>query len=117
MPIKTRRVSSRHAGSGDEITVRVEGRELRLSRLSKVLYPAVGFTKAEVIDYYARVAPFLLPHFKDRPVTLKRFPDGVMGEAYWDKDSPSFAPDWVRTFPVPRHAGGAPINYVLINDA
>ena len=60
-----------------------EGRELLLSRLSKVLYPAAAFTKAEVIDYYARVAPFLLPHLKDRPVTLKRFPDGVMGEGYF----------------------------------
>src|SRR5438105_4678427 len=95
----------------------IEGRRVKLTRLNKVLYPAAHFTKAEVIDYYVRVSPFLLPHRRDHPVTLKRFPDGVLNEAYWDKDVPSFAPDWVRTFPVPRRAGGPDIRYVLINDA
>lgn len=68
------------------------------------------------IDYYVRVAPFILPHLKDRPVTLKRYPDGVTGEAYWEKDVPSFTPEWVHTFPVPRHAGGPAINYLLIQN-
>src|SRR4051794_30975540 len=70
-------------------TLSIEGRPVSLTRLSKLLYPASKFTKAQVIDYYVRVAPFILPHLKDRPVTLKRYPDGVKGEEYWDKDAPS----------------------------
>lgn len=96
-------------------TLTVEGREVPVSNLDKVLYPASGFTKAQVIDYYIRVSPYLLPHLKDRPVTLKRFPDGVKGEHFYEKDAPSFTPDWVKTFPVPRRTGGS-INYILIND-
>jgi bifunctional non-homologous end joining protein LigD len=69
-----------------------------------------------VADYYRRVAPFLLPHFRNRPVTLKRYPNGVHGEAFYEKDAPSFTPEWVKTFPVPRHNGGPDINYILIND-
>src|SRR5205823_14967569 len=87
-----------------------------LTRLSKVLYPESKFTKAQVIDYYVRVAPFILPHLKDRPVTLKRYPDGIKAEAYWDKDAPSFTPEWVERFPVPHHAGGPDINYILIQN-
>jgi len=63
--------------------------------------------------YYVRVAPFILPHLKDRPVTLKRYPDGVTGEAYWRKNAPNFTPEWVQIFPVPRHAGGPDIDYVI----
>jgi bifunctional non-homologous end joining protein LigD len=70
-----------------------------------------------VIDYYVRAAPFLLPHLTDRPVTLKRYPDGVKSQAFWEKDAPSFTPEWVETFPVPRHAGGPDINYILIQNA
>jgi bifunctional non-homologous end joining protein LigD len=87
------------------------------ARLSKVLYPHGRVTKAEVIEYYARVAPYILPHLKDRPVTLKRFPDGVTGEAYWEKDAPSFTPGWVHRFAVPRRAGGDAIDYILIQDS
>ncbi len=101
----------------DSDTLEIAGRKVKITRPEKVLYPAAKFTKAHIIDYYVRIAPYLLPHLKDRPVTLKRFPDGVRGEAYWDKDVPSFAPEWVRTFPVPRHAGGPDINYIVIEDA
>jgi bifunctional non-homologous end joining protein LigD len=87
-----------------------------VSNPDKVLYPAGKFTKANVVDYYQRVAPFLLPHFKNRPVTLKRYPNGVHGEAFYEKDAPGFTPDWVETFPVPRREGGPDINYILIND-
>jgi bifunctional non-homologous end joining protein LigD len=96
--------------------VSIGARELKLTRLKKLLYPAAGVTKAEVIDYYVRVAPVLLPHLAERPVALKRYPDGVTGPAYWDKDAPSLKPDWVRTFPVPRRAGGEPIHYILIDE-
>jgi bifunctional non-homologous end joining protein LigD len=102
---------------GDEATLEIDGQRVKCTRLSKILYPQAKFTKADVIDYYVRVALFILPHLKDRPVTLKRYPDGVTGEAYWEKDAPSFTPEWVETFPVPRHAGGPDINYVLIQNA
>lgn len=70
------RRSNRNA---DELTLEIEGQHVKCTRLSKVLYPQAKFTKADVIDYYVRVAPFILPHLKDRPVTLKRYPDGVTG--------------------------------------
>jgi bifunctional non-homologous end joining protein LigD len=79
------------------LEVEVEGRRLKLSNLEKVLYPAVGFTKGQVIDYYTRVAPVLLPHLRGRPLTLKRYPDGVEGEFFYEKQCPSHRPDWVRT--------------------
>src|SRR3954449_8226053 len=91
-------------------------REIDISNPDKILYPGGKFTKAAVVKYYQRVARFLLPHFKDRPVTLKRYPDGVFGEAFYEKNAPGFTPAWVKTFPVPRHEGGSDINYVLIND-
>ncbi len=94
----------------------IDGRDVPVSKLDKVLYPENGFTKAQVIDYYIRISAYLLPHFKDRPVTLKRFPDGVRGQFLYEKDAPGFAPEWVMTFPVPRRAGGPAIRYVLIND-
>jgi bifunctional non-homologous end joining protein LigD len=79
-----------------KVAVAVDGRELTLSNLHKVLYPEVGFTKGEVIDYYSRIAPVLLPHLADRPLTLKRYPDGVDGKSFFEKNSPSHRPDWVR---------------------
>src|SRR5438067_1005923 len=78
---------------------------LQISNPDKVLYPAGKFTKANVLSYYKRVAPFLLPHFRNRPVTLKRYPNGVFGEAFYEKNAPGFTPRWVKTFPVPRREG------------
>ncbi|GAC1328031.1 MAG: non-homologous end-joining DNA ligase [Mycobacteriales bacterium] len=80
-----------------KVPVSVEGRTLTLSNLAKVLYPAAGFTKGQVLDYYTRIAPVLLPHLRDRPLTLKRYPDGVDGKSFFEKNAPSHAPDWVRT--------------------
>ena len=97
-------------------TLKIDNRQLAISNPDKVLYPAAKFTKAQVVAYYLRVAPFLLPHFRNRPVTLKRYPDGVFGEAFYEKDAPAFTPEWVKTFPVPRREGGPDINYILIND-
>ena len=82
------------------VEVEVEGRRLSLSNLDKVMYPAVGFTKGQVIDYYTRVAPVLLPHLRDRPLTLKRYPNGVEGGHFYEKQCPSHRPDWVRSEPV-----------------
>ena len=80
--------------------VEVDGRALSLSNLDKVLYPASGFTKGEVIDYYARIAPVLLPHMGDRAMTRRRFPDGVDGGSFYEKNCPKHRPDWVGTLPV-----------------
>jgi bifunctional non-homologous end joining protein LigD len=77
--------------------VEVEGRPLKLSNLDKVLYPAAGFHKAEVLDYYARIAPVLLPHLGPRYVTLKRYPDGVDSTPFYEKNCPSYKPDWMST--------------------
>ncbi len=85
----------------DPFSVRVGGRRLRVSNLDKVLYPATGFSKGEVIDYYTRVAPVLLPHLKNRPLTLKRYPHGVGGEFFYAKNVPAGAPSWVRTVKLP----------------
>jgi bifunctional non-homologous end joining protein LigD len=95
---------------------RFAGRELELSNLDKVMYPGSGFTKGQVIEYYARIAPYILPHLKDRPITQKRYPDGVKGQHFYEKNAPSFTPKWIRTFPVPRNERGGVINYILIND-
>lgn len=81
--------------------VRVDGRQLEVSNLDKVLFPEVSFTKAQVIDYYVRIAPALLPHLSGRPVTFTRWPDGVEGQAFFEKNSARHAPDWVRKVTVP----------------
>ncbi|HEY2961105.1 MAG TPA: tyrosine-type recombinase/integrase [Pyrinomonadaceae bacterium] len=86
----------------DRKQITVEGRRIPVSNLDKTLYPGEKFTKGKVIDYYIRISKFLLPHLKDRPVTLKRFPDGVFGEAFYEKDAPAFTPEWVKTVSVPR---------------
>ena len=97
-------------------TVRVAGRDVSLSNLDKVMYPEGGFTKGQVIDYYTRVARYILPHLKDRPITLKRFPDGINGEYFYEKNAPSFTPKWIKTYPIPRISEKSIINYILIND-
>jgi bifunctional non-homologous end joining protein LigD len=87
----------------DRIPVAIEGRDLELSNLDKVMYPAAGFTKAEVIDYYTRIAPVMLPHLRDRAVTRIRYPNGVDEAHFFEKNKPGGTPSWVRleTLPVP----------------
>ncbi len=99
-----------------KVDVAVEDRVVSLTNLDKVLYPASGSTKRDVIDYYTRVSKWLLPHFRNRPVTMKRYPDGVESKPFYEKDAPRFTPDWVATTLVPRRMGGKDIRYVMIND-
>ena len=94
----------------------VEGRTIPVTNLEKVLYPKTEFTKGQVIDYYIRISKYLLPHLKDRPVTLKRFPDGVRGDSFYEKNAPSYTPGWVQRFAVPSPTRGSDIHYILIND-
>ena len=80
-----------------EQVIDIEGRHIKISNLDKVLYPKVGFTKGQVIDYYVRIAPVLLPHLQGRPLTLKRYPNGVDGMFFYEKNCPPHKPDWVKT--------------------
>jgi bifunctional non-homologous end joining protein LigD len=100
-------------------TVDVEGRHLRLSNLEKVLYPDAHFTKAEVIDYYSRIATSLLPHLKGRPLTVKRYPDGVDGDFFFEKNAPQHTPAWVRRARLPSPGSTKEretIDYVVVDD-
>jgi bifunctional non-homologous end joining protein LigD len=101
------------------VAVQIDGRSLSLSNLDKVLYPATGFTKAEVIDYYTRIAPVLLPHLSGRAATRVRFPDGVTGPSFFEKNAPNHTPDWVRTVTLPAPGstkGHEQIRYIVVDD-
>jgi bifunctional non-homologous end joining protein LigD len=99
-----------------ETRVTVEGRELTLSNLDKVLFPESGFTKGQLIDYYANVAPVMLPHIEDRPLTMKRYPDGVDAKFFYEKHVPRHAPDWVQTVAVPTGDKGEEVEYAVVSD-
>ena len=101
------------ASTTSEVTI--EGRTLKLSNLDKPLYPD-GFTKGQVIDYYVRIAPVLLPHVADKPMTLKRYPNGVNGQFFYEKNCPGHRPDWVGTAPVHFGEGGKDIDFCLVDD-
>jgi bifunctional non-homologous end joining protein LigD len=100
----------------DEQTVNVQGKELRVSNLSKVLYPQAGFTKGQIIDYYIRIAPVLLPHLRGRPLTMKRYPNGVGGMFFYEKNCPTHRPDWVQTAPIWSEGNNRWMDYCLVQD-
>jgi bifunctional non-homologous end joining protein LigD len=107
-------------GTGDKIAVQVDGRSLTLTNLAKVLYPADGFSKAEVLDYYQRISPVLLPHIADRPMTLRRYPHGVADLSFFAKHAPAHRPDWLSTREVASHSSrarspGEPVRYLVID--
>ena len=99
-----------------DTTVDIEGRHLKLSNLDKVLYPEAGFTKGQVIDYYVRIAPCLMPHLQGRPLTMKRYPNGVGGMFFYEKNCPSHRPDWVKTAKVWSEGNNRWMDYCLIED-
>jgi bifunctional non-homologous end joining protein LigD len=84
--------------------------------LEKVLFPESGFTKGELIDYYAKIAPAMLPHLEDRPLTMKRYPDGVEKAFFYEKHVPAHAPSWVRTLTVPSAEGEGAVEYAVVSD-
>ena len=111
------------SNSGEEAAVaektmeiEVKGKTLKLSNLDKVMYPAAGFTKGQVIDYYVRIAPVLLPHLKDRPLTLKRYPNGVDGMHFYEKNCPKHRPEWVQTAAVWSEGNNRWMDYCLTQD-
>jgi bifunctional non-homologous end joining protein LigD len=93
----------------------INGTKVDVTNLKKIFYPKPGFTKGDVIDYYVRISPVLLPHLKDRPITLKRYPDGVEGFFFYEKKCPAHRPKWIKTTKVSKSEGGE-INYCVIND-
>jgi bifunctional non-homologous end joining protein LigD len=102
--------------SSTSVEVEVGGRQLKLSNFDKVLYPEAGFTKGQVIDYYTRIAPALLPHLHQRALTLKRYPNGVDGQFFYEKNCPKHRPPWVETLPVYSARNKADVNYCLIDE-
>jgi bifunctional non-homologous end joining protein LigD len=94
----------------------VEGKKLPVSNLDKILYPQVKFTKGQVIDYYIRIAPVLLPHLKDRPLTMKRYPNGVEAQFFYEKNCPSHRPKWVKTAKVWSEGNNRMMDYCLAQD-
>jgi bifunctional non-homologous end joining protein LigD len=96
--------------------VDIEGRQLKLSNLDKVLYPATGFTKGQVIDYYARIGPVLVPHLAGRPLTLKRYPNGVDSQFFFEKNATAHRPEWVKTAPIWSEGNRRNVNYIMADD-
>jgi bifunctional non-homologous end joining protein LigD len=94
----------------------VEGKKLAVSNLDKVLYPKVGFTKGQVIDYYIKIAPVLLPHLEDRPLTMKRYPNGVDKAFFYEKNCPTHRPNWVKTARVWSEGNNRMMDYCLAQD-
>jgi bifunctional non-homologous end joining protein LigD len=103
-------------GSDRGSVIEIQGKRLQLSNLDKVLYPKQGFTKAQVIDYYVRIAPVLLPHLRDRPLTMKRYPEGVEGQFFYEKNCPAHRPPWVNTAAIWSEGNQRWMNYCLIQD-
>ena len=99
-----------------ETIVEVEGRTLKLTNLEKTLYPATNFAKGQVVDYYIRIAPVLIPHLKGRPLTMKRYPGGVNEEFFFEKNAPKHRPDWVQTTPVWSDGNNRTMHYLMAND-
>jgi bifunctional non-homologous end joining protein LigD len=99
-----------------ESIIEVEGRQLKLSKLDKVLYPHVGFTKGQVIDYYVRIAPVLLPHLSGRPLTLKRYPEGVNGLFFYEKNCPKYRPNWIKTAKIWSEGNNRYMYYCVVED-
>lgn len=98
-----------------ESTLKIGGKNVRISNPDKIFYPASGFTKGAMIAYYLKISEVLLPHLKNHAVTLKRYPDGVEGDFFYEKQCPSHAPDWIKTTPVER-SDGEIIRYCLLNN-
>ncbi len=109
-------VANAMSASRSSTRTTIGGRELTVTNLEKVLFPACGFTKGQLIDYYVRIAEVMLPHIRERPLTMKRFPDGVEGKSFFEKHIPSHAPQWVDSVTVPSTDGHEDIRYAMVND-
>src|SRR5262245_21237239 len=107
---------SKAASAKREASLNINGIIVPVSNLDKVFYHETSFTKGHVVDYYIRISPVLLPHLKDRPLTLKRYPDGVEGGFFYEKRCPTHRPEWIQTASVWSDRHEEEINYCLAND-
>lgn len=94
----------------------VGGRALSVTNIDKVFWPEEGYTKGDLLAFYGQVAPFILPYLQDRPLVVQRWPDGIGGKAFYQKECPAYAPDWFLTVPLLAQAGEKVINYCLIKE-
>ncbi len=104
------------AKSPAEVTLDIEGHRLKLTNLNKVFYPGEGVTKRDVINYYDAVAPLILPHLRDRPLSLKRYPNGIKGQFFFQKEAEGRVPEWVRLEPIFSEHNQDKIHYIICND-
>lgn len=104
------------AGKADSQSIEVDSRLLHLTHLNKIYFPSDGFTKRDLLNYYAEVSPYLLPYLKDRPLSLRRYPDGILGESFFQKNLPASAPAWMETISIGSEKGEKPIRYCLCPD-
>ncbi len=98
-------------------TVSIEGRSFDLSRLDKVLWPQDGYTKGELINYYVEIAPYIIPHLQGRPMVFTRYPDGIDGQSFYQKNAPSSLPQWIKTFPYYSPDSQRDINFILVEES
>ncbi len=101
---------------GDHWIARAGDKELKLTNLNKIFWPENGYTKGDLLSYYFNISPFMLPHVKERPLTLKRMPDGVVGPYFYEKNAPSYRPDWMTTIPVHSEGENKIINFLSACD-
>ncbi|NLC08157.1 MAG: DNA polymerase domain-containing protein [Syntrophomonadaceae bacterium] len=99
----------------ETVQVQINDNSVQFTNLDKVFWPEEGYTKLDVLNYYTQVAPFLLPHLRDRPMVMVRYPNGITGHHFYQKECPDYAPDWVRTISL-EHSGGKRIHYCLCNN-
>jgi bifunctional non-homologous end joining protein LigD len=104
-------------GSADNVAIEIGGRQLHLTNLNKTYFPDDGYTKRHLLAYYFRFAPLILPFLKDRPLVLRRYPNGINGKAFFQKDAAKETPEWVKTAPIVSEDKGQPIRYILANDS
>ncbi len=103
-------------GRAETINIELDGKRLHLTNLNKVYFPESGYTKRNLLAYYYRVAKYILPYLKNRPLVLRRYPNGIKGQAFFQKDVREGLPDWFKTVPVPSETKGADIHYAIAND-
>jgi bifunctional non-homologous end joining protein LigD len=115
-PVASNFLGVEHVAKRTTTVVNIEGRQLELSNLDKVMYPETGFTKGQLIGYYVRIAPVLLPHLQGRPLTMKRYPNGVSGPFFYEKNCPKHRPEWVETTAVWSEGNNRWMDYCLIED-
>ena len=104
------------SGTSEELFAEIDGRELRLTNLNKIYFPEDGITKRNLLAYYYRMAPLMIPFLKDRPLVLRRYPNGIAGEAFFQKDADKNTPDWVKTASIMSEGKGKKIHYFIAND-